>query len=43
MKEKNIKCKCVFIPNMLDNIPEKVSKLDKKRIISVGRLSKEKG
>lgn len=43
MKEKNIKCKCVFIPNMLDNIPKTTSKLNEKRIISVGRFSKEKG
>lgn len=43
MKEKKIKCKCVFIPNMLDEIPEKTSNLANKRMISVGRLSKEKG
>lgn len=43
MKQMNIKCKCVFIPNMLDNIPKKTSKLTEKRMISVGRLSKEKG
>lgn len=43
MRENNIKCKCVFIPNMLDFIPENISKLSEKRIISVGRLSKEKG
>lgn len=43
MKEKGIKCKCVFIPNMLDDIPKSTSKLTEKRIVSVGRLSKEKG
>lgn len=43
MKELNYKCKCVFIPNMLDDIPNKVSSLDEKRFVSVGRLSKEKG
>ncbi len=43
MKEKKMKCKCVFIPNMLDEIPEKTSNLLNKRMISVGRLSKEKG
>lgn len=43
MKEKGIKCKCVFIPNMLDDIPKTTSKLTEKRIISVGRFSKEKG
>ncbi len=35
-------CKCVFIPNMIDEIPDKVSKLVDKRIVSIGRLSKEK-
>ena len=43
MKENNYKCKCVFIPNMLDTIPDNTSTLDETRIISVGRLSKEKG
>ena len=43
MKQLNIKCRCVFIPNMLDDIPKTTSKLTEKRIISVGRLSKEKG
>jgi len=43
MKDNNIKCKCVFIPNMLDSIPDDVSKLDEKRIVSIGRFSKEKG
>ena len=43
MKEKNYKCKCVFIPNMLDAIPDKVSTLNETRMISVGRLSREKG
>ena len=43
MKESNYKCKCVFIPNMLDSIPKELSALDETRIISIGRLSKEKG
>lgn len=43
IKETNYKCKCVFIPNMLDSIPEKLSKLDGLNLVSVGRLSKEKG
>jgi len=43
MKQMDIKCRCVFIPNMLDSIPKTTSKLTEKRIISVGRLSKEKG
>lgn len=36
------KCKCVYIPNILDDIPNKLSKLSEKRLISVGRLSREK-
>lgn len=43
MKDKNIKCKCVYIPNMIDTIPSKTSTLKKKNIISVGRFSREKG
>ena len=37
------KCRCVYIPNVLDSVPKRVSKLESKRIISVGRLSLEKG
>ena len=43
MKKRNYKCKCVYIPNMLDKIPEKLSSLTEKRIVSIGRLSREKG
>ena len=43
MKQKEYKCKCVYIPNMLDSIPKVTSNLDNKNIISVGRLSREKG
>ena len=39
----NSNCKCVFIPNIIDKIPRHVSTLEEKRIISVGRLSPEKG
>lgn len=35
--------KVFYIPNGLDSIPKKTSSLDNKNIISVGRLSKEKG
>ncbi len=35
--------KCVYIPNGLDYFPNKTSKLNNKNIISVGRLSPEKG
>lgn len=37
------KCTCVYIPNVLDSIPKKLAPLKEKRLISVGRLSKEKG
>lgn len=43
MKNNNYKCKCSFIPNSLDNIPDKISSLKNKNLIAVGRLSKEKG
>ncbi len=39
----NTKCQCVYIPNVLDYIPKRLSSLEEKRLISVGRLSKEKG
>ena len=35
--------KVFYIPNCLDKVPNKLSKLDSKNLISVGRLSKEKG
>lgn len=37
------KCICVYIPNSIDKIPNEVATLDKKRFVSVGRLSPEKG
>ena len=37
------KCKCVYIPNVIDKIPRYSSKLNENRFISVGRLSEEKG
>lgn len=37
------KCECVYIPNIIDSIPIKSSSLTEKRLVSVGRLSKEKG
>lgn len=42
-KLKNYRCKCCFIPNVLEEIPKNVSSLNEKRLISVGRLAKEKG
>ena len=41
LRETN--CKCIYIPNTLDFISDKVSNLKEKNMISVGRLSKEKG
>lgn len=38
----NSKCKYVYIPNALANIPKKTSELNSKNIISIGKLSKEK-
>ena len=44
-KKKFIKynCKCVYIPNIVDYIPPRCSSLTDKRLVSVGRLSSEKG
>ncbi len=42
-KLKKEKCKCLYIPNTLDNYPKKKSLLNKKNLINVGRLSVEKG
>ncbi len=40
--EKN-KVKCYYIPNFIDYIPQKKSDVQKNRIVTVGRLSPEKG
>lgn len=37
-----LKEKCVYIPNYLDIIPNKISKNQSKRLLYVGRLSKDK-
>ena len=37
------KCEVVYIPNVIEGIPEKIAPLDEKRLVSVGRLSPEKG
>lgn len=37
------KTKCIYIPHSLDYMPNQVSQLNQKNIISIGRLSKEKG
>lgn len=42
-KMASTKCMCLYIPNWIDSIPKNISSLKEKRLISVGRLSKEKG
>ena len=42
-EQKIGKTKCVYIPNVIDKIPDKKSKLTNKNIITIGRLSPEKG
>jgi len=42
-KLRNSKCKCVHIPNIIDKVPRTAASLEEKRLISVGRLSEEKG
>lgn len=37
------RCKCICIPNVIETIPKRLAKLDNKKLISVGRLSPEKG
>ncbi len=37
------KVKCFYIPNIIDNLPKSSASLEEKRIVSVGRLSPEKG
>ena len=41
--QKYLKEKAIYIPNCLDKVPNKVSKLDSNNLIAIGRLSKEKG
>ncbi|MEG1987396.1 MAG: glycosyltransferase [Bacilli bacterium] len=40
---KDYKCKCVYIPNVLEDLPASTSNLNSKKLISVGRLCREKG
>ena len=42
-KMSKFNCQCVYIPNIIDNMPKEGSLLSKKKLISVGRLSPEKG
>lgn len=41
--QEKTKAKCIYIPNALDEYPTKYASLEKKNIVSVGRLSYEKG
>ena len=42
-KMYSFKCKCIYIPNAIENIPKTKSPLTSEHLISVGRLSPEKG
>ena len=42
-KEKLHNCKCIYIPNVIDNLPSKKGRKEANTIISIGRLSNEKG
>ena len=39
----NLSCNCIYIPNFIDILPENKTNFDNKNLISVGRLSLEKG
>ena len=40
---RNSNCMCIYIPNSIDKLPANSSSLKNKRLVSVGRLSPEKG
>ncbi len=40
---RNSNCTCIYIPNSIDKLPENSAPLKSKRLVSVGRLSPEKG
>lgn len=42
-KIHNNKCRCIYIPNALESIPDSNLKKDNKSIVTIGKLSKEKG
>ena len=42
-KMQNSNCMCIYIPNSIENLPNKKAQLENTKLISVGRLSKEKG
>ena len=37
-----VNAECIYIPNVIDNLPKKKTSCEKHNIISIGRLSKEK-
>ena len=39
----NSNCMCIYIPNSIDRIPKNTASLKNHRLVSIGRLSKEKG
>ena len=41
--QKRTKTKCIYIPNAIDSYPTKYASLEEKSLVSVGRLSHEKG
>lgn len=42
-KLENTSCKCIYIANSIDRLPDTLAPLEKPHLISVGRLSPEKG
>lgn len=42
-KLKNYSVECVYIPNSIDFFPKEKAKLETENLVSIGRLSKEKG
>lgn len=42
-KMQNSNCMCIYIPNSIENLPNRKAQLENTKLISVGRLSKEKG
>ena len=40
---QNSNCMCIYIPNSIESLPSKRAQLENTKLISVGRLSKEKG
>ena len=42
-KMSSYKCECIYIPNVLEKIPKRMSRLTYPSLITVGRLAPEKG